>query len=138
MKYTENCHLPQWESGDRVLRTDFNEAMKTADEKMEEISATLAHCGNCEFSLGTYAGTGENSSPVLSFEKTPVIVFVVGRNRTLYAIKGAGAVGTASELGAFNVSVAWGEHSVQFSGDSAYTGMSVSDATYVYLALLQA
>lgn len=26
MNYTENCHLPQWEEQDRVLRTDFNNA----------------------------------------------------------------------------------------------------------------
>ena len=26
MNYTENCHLPQWEEEDRVLRTDFNNA----------------------------------------------------------------------------------------------------------------
>ena len=24
MKYTENYRLPQWEEGDRILRTDFN------------------------------------------------------------------------------------------------------------------
>ena len=26
MNYTENCHLPQWDGDDRVLRTDFNDA----------------------------------------------------------------------------------------------------------------
>ena len=27
MNYTEKYHLPQWEESDRVMRTDFNQAM---------------------------------------------------------------------------------------------------------------
>ena len=27
MNYTEKYHLPQWEETDRIMRTDFNDAM---------------------------------------------------------------------------------------------------------------
>ena len=32
MNYTENYHLPQWEETDRVMRTDFNDAMLHIEE----------------------------------------------------------------------------------------------------------
>jgi len=32
MNYTENCHLPQWDGDDRVLRTDFNEAFAVLEK----------------------------------------------------------------------------------------------------------
>lgn len=32
MNYTENCHLPQWEEQDRVLRTDFNDAFAVLEQ----------------------------------------------------------------------------------------------------------
>ena len=31
MDYTQNLHLPQWEADDRILRTDFNDAMSKID-----------------------------------------------------------------------------------------------------------
>ena len=32
MNYTENYHLPQWEETDRIMRTDFNDAMANIDQ----------------------------------------------------------------------------------------------------------
>lgn len=36
MNYTENYHLPQWEETDRIMRTDFNEAMANIDGGIAE------------------------------------------------------------------------------------------------------
>ena len=47
MNYTENCHLPQWEEQDRVLRTDFNDAFS----KLEEIGTDQARVRSVEDKL---------------------------------------------------------------------------------------
>ena len=45
MDYTQNLDLPQWEETDRILRTDFNDAMAAIDTAVPRIAT------------GTYTGT---------------------------------------------------------------------------------
>ena len=35
MNYTKNYHLPQWEEDDRVLRSDFNNAMAALEDGLQ-------------------------------------------------------------------------------------------------------
>ena len=85
MNYTENHHLPQWDSTDRVLRNDFNDAMTTID-------TALTACGNCTVVFGTYTGNGSISqSPVLQFDSTPVALFLSGGGYSLWMLSGSGA-----------------------------------------------
>ena len=37
MNHTKNYQLPQWEENDRILRTDFNDAMLAIDEELQEL-----------------------------------------------------------------------------------------------------
>jgi hypothetical protein len=37
MNYTEKYHLPQWEETDRVMRTDFNDAMAGIETGIESV-----------------------------------------------------------------------------------------------------
>ena len=71
--YTTNYQLNQWEAGDQVLRTDFNQdnqkidaALKTnADAIAAEVAAraalaeTVAGKGNCKLEHFTYRGTAD-------------------------------------------------------------------------------
>jgi hypothetical protein len=50
MNYTEKYHLPQWEETDRIMRTDFNEAMANIENGITDTATAYA--------AGTYSGTG--------------------------------------------------------------------------------
>ena len=50
MNYTENYHLPQWVESDRIMMTDFNQAMENIDAG---IAATA-------YAVGEYTGDGKN------------------------------------------------------------------------------
>lgn len=43
MNYTQNHHLPQWEETDRVLMTNFNEAMLSIEASLTEGAGNTAH-----------------------------------------------------------------------------------------------
>lgn len=67
MTKTENYNLPQWDGSDRVLRTDFNEAMADIDAALGE---------KCEFVTGRYTGNGAETR-VISLGFTPKAVLVL-------------------------------------------------------------
>ena len=46
MKYTENYHLPEWEPTDRVLRTDFNDAMSDIDDALKANADSVTELAN--------------------------------------------------------------------------------------------
>ena len=57
MNYTQNYQLPQWESSDRILMDDFNDAMeKLEDGLSEKIGITF----------GTYTGNGKTMAEAVS------------------------------------------------------------------------
>ena len=78
MNYTENYHLPQWEETDRVLRTDFNNAMDSI-----ETGLTLSYSpDNPLYTVGTYTGDGANQKITLGFKPQFVIVSGVNSSTT--------------------------------------------------------
>lgn len=136
MNYTEKHHLPQWESTDRVLRNDFNDAMTTID-------TALAACGNCTIVLGTYTGTGNGDlSPVLQFDSTPLALFLLGGGYSLWMLSGTSTWSFAHNDGPSTpIGSKWENNSVCWW----YAGLDHTPAqmlnekntVYKYLALLQ-
>ena len=105
MNYTENYQLNQWESADRVLRTDFNEDNQTVDAAIKaaenytgvvealanqaksaaahaQAAADLAQAtadGGVKIAVGSYTGSGAYGSAhpnSLTFTFKPLIIFM--------------------------------------------------------------
>ena len=89
--YTTNYQLNQWEAGDQVLRTEFNQdnqkidaALKTnADAIAAETAAraalaeTMAGKGNCQIYATSYVGTGGDVGMVtLTFPWPPTMLII--------------------------------------------------------------
>lgn len=68
MNYTDKYHLPQWEENDRIMRTDFNEAMANVENGMTDISTS--------FSAGHYMGLDRPQKIVTGFR--PKVVMIHG------------------------------------------------------------
>ena len=84
--YTTNYQLNQWEAGDQVLRTEFNQDNQKIDTALaglaaqnEELEVAVASKGNCHFYTTSYIGTGQvgaNNPCTLSFPAKPIFFFV--------------------------------------------------------------
>ena len=74
MNYTQNYQLPQWESEDRILMEDFNDAMEKIEGGLSGLEA-----GTPKVAAGTYTGTGTSGSEnptSLTFPFRPTLVLV--------------------------------------------------------------
>ena len=136
MNYTQNHHLPQWEGSDRVLRTDFNDAMSSID-------TALTGCGNCKIVFGTYVGDGNyDHSPTLEFNSAPVALFLLGGGYSVWMLRGAGTWSFAHSRGSsMPIGATWEGNSVYWYYDgiehTAKQFLNEADTTYRYLALLE-
>ena len=116
--YTANYHLNQWEPGDKVLRTDFNEdnakidaaikaeadaltqamaakADKTALDALSQTvsgqAGTLARKGNCQIYFSSYIGDGNypvGTYHTINFPGKPVFVVVGEGHHLLFGLQG--------------------------------------------------
>ena len=75
MDYTQNLHLPQWEADDRIMRTDFNDAMEKIDAAIGEAMALAA--GGCKVIAGSYTANGSSSGLSIDLGGQPKAVLVV-------------------------------------------------------------
>ena len=91
MNHTPNYNLSQWESEDKVLRTDFNEnnakidaAIRAVEDKKAEVSALRALEARVEqvahtvpqMVFGSYSGDGKPSQYIeLGFQPRALLVF---------------------------------------------------------------
>lgn len=135
MNYTEKHHLPQWESADRVLRSDFNSAMQTID-------TSLAACGNCKIVMGSYTGDGNASkSPTLTFDAKPILVFFFGGGYTLWLMHGQGNFTMNYINTATPIAARWENNSVYWwYGGNEHTAaqmLNENGTGYAYVAFLQ-
>ena len=94
MNYTTNYHLPQWVESDRILMEDFNDAMAgidqgiqgakaaaetaqttadTAEQKAEALADAYTP-SNQPFVVGTYVGTGTDTTVTLGFRPKFVVI----------------------------------------------------------------
>ena len=145
MDYTQNLHLPQWEADDRIMRTDFNDAMASIDTALAANTAALLGKGNCELVTGSYVGTGiygEFQQTVFNFPGKPVVVFIgktpypdTNYRELVFLLRPV----TWCYLGSTNtrIIVTWGETSVSLWAGSASTQLNETGTTYHYAALIQ-
>ena len=79
MTTTQNLHLPQWEADDRIMRTDFNDAMASIDAV---VAAQQAATPRIVF--GTYVGDGAETRTI-TLDFTPRIVYLCNNNGWVYS-----------------------------------------------------
>ena len=71
MNYTQNYQLPQWESEDRILMEDFNEAMEKLEGGLSGLEA-----GAPKIAVGLYTGTADEPLQVsLGFRPKMVLIW---------------------------------------------------------------
>ena len=75
MNYTEKYHLPQWEEADRVMRTDFNNAMSALDEGLAQAQETADGAAVPALVTGTYRGTKSPIKITLGFRPSAVLIY---------------------------------------------------------------
>lgn len=132
---TTNYQLNQWESTDAVQRVDFNadnakidaalaakaelsnhealaQTVSGLSATIEEHTAALTGCGNCQIQLMTYQGNGSKSR-TLTFECIPKFLFITAHNCWLSAIGGA-QIG----YGYYSTSGRWIHPGLTWSGTS--------------------
>lgn len=85
MNYTEKYHLPQWEESDRVMRTDFNQAMAGIESGLiqreaketqlsDQIAAVNQKAEAKPYVAGSYVGAGTFLDIEVGFRPSLVIV----------------------------------------------------------------
>ena len=78
MNYTKNYHLPQWEEDDRVLRSDFNNAMAALEDGLQAnaqgVREAKTEAAKLPYVVGTYVGTAEAQDIYLGFQPAMVII----------------------------------------------------------------
>ena len=139
MNYTQNYQLPQWESSDRILMDDFNDAMEKIEGGLEEKVGVV---------FGVYDGSGSDNRTInLGFR--PKVVYLctefgqTSNNVAYYgglALVGHPARGTSNVTGDVNLITIVDNGfkvrngSVQ-SGSGHYLSANLSGTTYHYIAL---
>lgn len=161
---TEHLQLHQWESGDAVLRREFNEnfakldsAAKAAEtEAARALSAyqtandaAVAALGarTPRIKTGSYVGTGscgKDSPNTLNFDFAPKLV-VVARNDTKMLVHGtvliagqtlSGGIGTSSSAGTMlGLTVSWPANGVSWYAGQAEKQLNDADGIYHYFAI---
>ena len=147
MTTTQNLHLPQWEADDRIMRTDFNDAMSKIDAALGEMAQALSEGSNCKIVFGTYVGTGTRGSygneatcNKLTFDSKPLVVHVGCHNYQFTAIYASpdGFLQRWSSSDSARENVTWSGNSIiWYSSSSASDQLNTSGTTYYYVALLQ-
>ena len=77
MKYTNKYHLPQWEEDDRIMRTDFNNAMAALEDGISTAQSAADNAYTPEkrpYAIGSYAGNGETTTVETGFQPRFLII----------------------------------------------------------------
>ena len=152
--HTTNYNLNQWETTDKVLRTEFNEdnakidaALKANADgiaanaaELEEHAASLLTKGNCQIYHASYAGDG-NTSRTFAFPGMPLIVWTTGPYFQMMAMQGNPIVTTVEEGHYWGLEAVWSGHKLTlnytgtFAGGDSKMGNEVG-STYYIVALM--
>ena len=157
--YTTNYQLNQWEAGDQVLRTEFNQdnqkidaAIKGVDQKVTNLSSStssqrsqltsaVAKLGNCGISVGTYTGTGSNPT-ALNFSRKPLFIYLANATEGIHmAFLSNMAEAYCYTGGTYYPSqISWQGNTLQLTSDGGSTTapyrLNAVGKTYLYMALL--
>ena len=77
MKYTNKYHLPQWEEDDRIMRTDFNNAMAALEDGLSTAQSAADRAFTPEkmpYAAGSYVGNGETTIVETGFRPSFIII----------------------------------------------------------------
>ena len=112
MTKTEHYDLPQWEPTDRVLREDFNAAMRSIESAIPRIA------------FGTYVGTGtyKTSYTELNVGFAPKFIFILNGtgSRYIHALAGVTRVNIASSTNiAYFCTLEWTSTGLQWRNTTA-------------------
>ena len=162
---TSNYNLNQWVKSDRVLMSEFNadnakidaalgslassvngkasaSALSALQSTVNSHTAALTGKGNCQISLTTYVGDGTYGSGhpnSLSFPKKVLAVLISSQEGYQGVFVRDVTLHTVGRFGAGNdVTLSWGEKSVQWYAEAASIQLNTSGKTYRVVALLQA
>lgn len=149
--HTANYELSQWEAGDLIQRTDFNEDNETIDAALKEHADGLAavtewlkspqHVARVAF--GTYTGNGKYGSSnknKLTFSFKPMLVIIVPQGGG-YRFVPAIMVRPATSTTAINLTnhaqadLSWENLAVSWFASDATVQMNVDEAKYCYIAI---
>lgn len=144
MNQTKKYQLNLWDKTDRIQMEDFNAdnaKIEAALASVAEQSALVTQCGNCQLYYGTYTGTGSGAT-VLSFEKKPLFVTIMGHNIWITAMQGAPvAIGkNAGELYSGYNTAAWSGNGVSLTNtdNDMESQCNKKSVTYYVMALMDA
>ena len=130
MNHTQNYQLNQWEPGDPVLHTDFNEDNQKIDEALKD--------RNCCVINFVHEGLGEATVGSTPYRRA-LMVFIVGDGHSLMMIRPANKAVCYSATGqAALVNVSWTDFGLSWTaanGDPAFACNAVG-AEYAYLYIL--
>ena len=155
---TANYGLSQWEATDRILMEDFNDdnaaidaALAAHDGDIAALEAAVAGKGNCQFSYGTYTGSGTYGTghpTKLTFPFEPKLVIIQNMAAAATDTSGSSQYGRYIMFlvrpltsyyfnsGSFSASITWSGKTVSWaSTDGAAYQLNVSGNTYLYVAL---
>ena len=138
MTTTQNLNLPQWEADDRIMRTDFNDAMASID-------AALAAAGNCRIAIGSYVGTGaygQSNANSLTFDFTPKAVLICKQdiynagNAYMFLVSGQSRTAQFNSTGGGDCSYCnWSGNTVSwYSTYKAASQLNEDGVSYCYVA----
>jgi len=161
MEYTKNYHLPQWAEEDRIMMTDFNQAMtdvesaidqavesarqgqESMQEQLNEELAALENAigfggHNCRIETGSYTGTGKSgygNDTKLTFSIYPVAVLVSASNNTYGpAVMLRPCAATKVNTGSLS-NITWSGKNVSWWTSDVANQMNVQGTTYYYMAV---
>ena len=128
MQYTTKYHLPQWEEDDRIMRTDFNEAMATIESSLIDIKSSVVG--------GYYTGNGTSLRFLCGFRPRVVLIYQVNLSSTSEASAAmTGAAFSSISNGLDNNCVIFEDTGFLLPTNSNYyPKINVKDQMYVYIA----
>ena len=158
LNQTANYGLTQWEATDRILMEDFNSdntktdaALKENADNIAALETAVAEKGNCQFSYGTYTGSGTYGTghpTKLTFPFEPKLVIIQNMAAAATDTSGSSQYGRYIMFlirpltsyyfnsGSFSAKITWSGKTVSWtSTDGAAYQLNVSGNTYLYVAL---
>ena len=132
LNHTQNYALPSWESSDRILMEDFNDAFETIDTQMK--------ARNCRFYTASYTGDGAHTR-THTFPAKPYFIIVTRGSTMLVMLQGSPeGYHMYSTLTQNSPDLVWSGNSVTV-GSGEINPMYISntaDLTYTMFAVLDA
>ena len=146
LNQTNNYQLSQWDSDDRILRTDFNADNAKVDAALADQAASvtalagqLAAKGNCQIYYTSYVGTGtsgEDAKITHTFPRKPLILLVASKDGAIMAAVNGMETSYSRAIGSTYLNLSWEGNSVSWwHHDSAAGQLNFSGKTYYVIAI---